>query len=65
MVLRELGWTLTVHPDVTSQVRSPQPQARHPAPGETPARKTGHVTLTGRQAIRTRYFSSFQAAAPV
>ena len=39
VVLHELGWTLTVHPDGTSQVTSPDGKipsgvtARHPAPG--------------------------------
>jgi hypothetical protein len=41
MLLHQLGWALTVHPDGTSQVRSPagkiiRSHARHPAPGNQP-----------------------------
>ena len=41
VVLHELGWTLTVHPDGTSQVQSPdgkiiRSHSPHPAPGDHP-----------------------------
>jgi len=57
VVLHELGWTLTVHPDGTSQVQSPdgkiiRSHSPHPTPGNHPpsgarSPEPAHATLPG------------------